>query len=338
MRLSTAARSAICGPRRRKGTGVTELADRLVVVVGGSGFIGRYLVEELARAGARVRVVVRSPERASALKPLAGLGRIEIVAGDVARAATIAPAFAHADAGVNLVGILDERSGQRFAAVQADGAKNVAEAAAGCAAFVHVSAIGADAASPAEYARTKAAGEAAVKAAVPHATILRPSLVFGPEDGFINRFAGLAKSAPVIPVVAGGTRFQPVYVVDLARAIVAALAAPDRYGGETFSIGGPRVYELRDIIAWIAREIRVDKSLIEVPPAAARLLGRAGDFLPFMPMTSGQYAMLQSDNVAPPPGLAAFGIDPTPLEAVAPAYLERYRTSGRFHRDGDRIQ
>jgi len=316
---------------------MTALADRVVVVVGGSGFIGRYLVQELARAGARVRVVVRSVERAGSLKTLGGLGQIEIVGGDIARPVTIAPAFAHADAGVNLVGILDERSGQKFAAVQSGGAAAVAAAAsaAGVGAFVHVSAIGANAKSGAEYARTKAAGEAAVLAALPHATILRPSLVFGPEDQFINRFAALAKSSPVVPVVAGATRFQPVYVVDVARAIVAALADPARFGGETFELGGPRVYAFRDIIAWIMREIRVDKPLIEVPPFAAKLMGRAGDVIPFMPMTSGQYIMLQSDNVAAPPGLAAFGIEPTPLEAIAPAYLERYRTSGRFHRDAE---
>ncbi len=312
-----------------------SLAGRLVVVVGGSGFVGRYLVQELARADARIRIVVRSPERANFLKPLGKLGQIEIVAGDVTDAESVAAAFHHADAGVNLVGILDERAGQKFARVQAGGAAAVAKAAAtaGVAAFVQVSAIGADAGSGAEYARTKAAGEGAVLAALPRATIIRPSLVFGPEDQFINRFAALARTSPIMPVVAGNTRFQPVYVVDLARAIVAALTDPARYGGQTFELGGPRVYAFRDIIAWIMREIRVDKPLIEVPPFAARMMGRAGDVLPFVPMTSGQYVMLQSDNVAAPPGLAAFGIDPTPLEAVAPAYLERYRTSGRFHRD-----
>ena len=312
-----------------------SLTDRLVVVIGGSGFVGRYLVQELAHAGARIRVVVRSPERAAFLKPLAALGQIEIVAGDVTNPASIAAAFVHATDGVNLVGILDERAGQKFARVQADGAATVARAAAaaGVTAFVQISAIGADAASPAEYARTKAAGEAAVTAALPHATILRPSLVFGPEDKFINRFAALAKQLPVVPVVAGATRFQPVYVIDLARAIVAALGDPATFGGKTFELGGPKVYAFRDIIAWIMRQIRVDKALVEVPPFAAQAMGRAGDFLPFVPMTSGQYAMLQSDNVAAAPGLAAFGIDPTPLEAIAPDYLVRYRTGGRFHKD-----
>lgn len=311
------------------------LFDRLVVVTGGSGFVGRYLVQALAKADARIRVVVRIPENANFLKPLGKLGQIEIVGGDVTSAASMAAAFTHADAGVNLVGILDERSGQKFDRVQAEGAGNVARAAAGAGvrAFVQVSAIGADAGSSAGYARTKAAGEAAVTAAIPAATIVRPSLVFGPEDQFINRFAALAKASPVVPIVAGDTRFQPVYVKDLADAIVAAIADPGRYGGQVFELGGPRVYHFRDIIAWIMAEIRVTKAAVEVPPAAAKLMGRAGDFLPFMPMTSGQWTMLQTDNVTRGPGFDAFGITPVPLEAVAPAYLERYRTAGRFHRD-----
>lgn len=310
--------------------------DRLVVIVGGSGFVGRYLVQELARTGTRLRIVTRTPEKAMFLKPLGALGQIQIVAGDVGDPRSITAAFRGADGGVNLVGILDERSGQKFARVQAEGAGNIARAAAAAAVsrFVQVSAIGADATSPAEYARTKAAGEAAVTAAMPHATIVRPSLVFGPEDQFINRFAALAKSPlPLVPVIAGGVRFQPVFVVDVARAIVAALADPVKFGGKTFELGGPKVYQFRSLIAWILREIRSTKAMVEVPDAVARAMGRAGDVLPFVPMTSGQFAMLQSDNVAAPPGLAAFGIDPAPLEAVAPAYLERYRTGGRFHRE-----
>lgn len=322
------------------GTPMTDgsLIDRLVVVAGGSGFVGRYLVQELVRAGARVRVVVRTPENANFLKPLGGLGQIEIVAGSITDPRAMTAAFAHADAGVNLVGILDERAGQKFARVQADGAANVARAAAaaGVTAFVQVSAIGADAGSKAEYASTKAAGEAAVSAALPHATVLRPSIVFGPEDQFINRFAAMAKGPlPVVPVVAGDTKFQPVFVVDVAKAIVAALADPATFGGRTFELGGPRVYAFRDIIAWILREIRSPKSMVEVPALAAKLMGRAGDVVPLVPMTSGQYEMLQSDNVAGGTGFDAFGIVPVPLEAVAPAYLERYRTGGRFHRDAE---
>ena len=309
--------------------------DRLVVVVGGSGFLGRYVVQELAATGDRLRIVVRRPEAAAFLKPLVALGQAQIVAGNVADAASMMRAFDGATAGVNLVGILAETGRQTFAAVQADGAGNAARAAAaaGVEAYVQMSAIGASATSGARYAHTKAAGEAAVLAALPHATVLRPSVVFGPEDQFINRFAALGKALPVVPVVAGGTRFQPVYVVDVAKAVVAALGDPARFGGQTFELGGPRIYAFRDIIAWILREIRVKKSLVEVPAFAAKLMARAGDVVPGAPMTSDQYVMLQSDNVAHADGLAALGIAATPLEAIAPQYLERYRSGGRFHRE-----
>ena len=309
--------------------------DGLVVIVGGSGFVGRYLVQELAHTDVRIRVVVRRPEAAAYLKPLGALGQVQIVQGDVRDAARLASVFEHATAGVNLVGILAEAGKQTFAAVQAAGAGNVARAAAeaGVGAFVQVSAIGASAKSGARYAQTKAAGEAAVLAALPHATILRPSIVFGPEDQFINRFAALAKALPAVPVVAGDTKFQPVYVLDVAKAIVAALSDPERFGGQLFELGGPRVYTFRDIIAWIMREIRVAKLMIEVPPFAAKLMARAGDIVPGAPMTTDQWTMLQSDNTAAGDGLAALGIAATPLEAIAPQYLERYRTGGRFHRE-----
>jgi len=307
----------------------------LVTVVGGSGFVGRYVVQELVAAGARVRVAVRRPNQAVALKPLGGVGQIQLIAADVRDPRSMAAAMHGADAAVNLVGILVEGGGRTFAGIQARGAGTVARGAAeaGAAAFVQVSAIGADAASPSAYGRSKAEGEAAVLAAFPCATILRPSLIFGPEDAFINRFAALAKAAPVMPVVAGGTRFQPVYVVDVARAIVAALGDPARYGGRTFALGGPEVYTMRGLLTWIMREIRVDKPMIDVPAFAAKLMGRAGDTLPFLPITTDQYKMLQRDNVvdAGAPGLDAFGIAATPMEAVAPGYLQRYREFGRFN-------
>lgn len=309
--------------------------DGLVVIVGGSGFVGRYVVQELARTGVRMRVVVRTPEAAAFLRPLGAVGQIQLVGGNVSDAAGLGRAFENATAGVNLVGILAESGKQRFDAVQAKGAGNVARAAAaaGVAAFVQVSAIGADAASPARYAQTKAAGEAAVHAALPHATILRPSIIFGPEDQFINRFAQLARTLPVVPVVAGATRFQPVYVLDVAQAVAAALADPAQFGGKIFELGGPTRYAFREIIAWILREIRVGKPLVEVPALIAKAMARAGDFVPGAPMTFDQWTMLQTDNIATGPGLAAFGISPTPLESVAPRYLERYRSGGRFHRD-----
>ena len=311
--------------------------DGLAVVVGGAGFVGRYLVQALAAAGTRVRVVGRNPDAAAFLKPLGGLGQIQIVRGDVRDSAALARAFDGATAGVNLVGILAESGAQRFDAVQAKGAGNVARAAAaaGVSAFVQVSAIGADARAAAGYARTKAAGEAAVLAALPHATIVRPSIIFGREDQFINRFAGLAALLPVLPVIAPRTRFQPVYVLDVAHAIVAALGDPARFGGKTYSLGGPRAYSMHDLLAWIVAEMRPGKRLVDVPDGIAALMAKLGSFVPGAPMTEDQWRMLQSDNVVPDsaPGLAELGIAATPLESIALAYLERYKTGGRFHRD-----
>ncbi|QXQ05590.1 complex I NDUFA9 subunit family protein [Sphingosinicellaceae bacterium] len=311
--------------------------DGLVVVVGGGGFVGRYLVQVLAKTGVRIRVVSRNPEGASFLKPLGGLGDIQIVRGNVRDAASMARAFDGATAGVNLVGILAEGGSQRFDAVQARGAGTVAEAArnAGVAAFVQVSAIGADANSPAGYARTKAAGEAAVLKALPHATIVRPGIVFGREDQFINRFAALTAQLPVVPVVAGKTRFQPVYVLDVAHAIAAALADPAKFGGQVYSLGGPRIYSFREILTWIRDQVRPGKTLLDIPDAAAALMAKLGNFVPGAPMTQDQWLMLQRDTVVVPGdlGLADLGIEATPMESIAPAYLERYKTGGRFHRD-----
>lgn len=312
--------------------------DDLIVIVGGSGFIGRYLVQELARTGRRMRIVTRDPQTALFLKPLGGLGQIQPVAGNIRDAAAMARAFEGASAGVNLVGILGESGSQSFAGVQAEGAAHVARAAAatGVASFVQMSAIGADPASPSAYGRTKAEGEAAVRAALPHATVLRPSLVFGSDDGFTNRFAAMATNTPaMVPVVAGGTRFQPAYVLDVARAAAAALCDPARHGGQVYSLGGPRIYALRELIAWIAAQVRCTKPLVELPDAAAAAMARIGSFVPGAPLTWDQWQMLQSDNVVPAgaPGFADFGIDPVPLEAVAPTWLVRYRSGGRFHRD-----
>ena len=311
--------------------------DGLVVVVGGGGFIGRYLVQVLAKTGVRIRVVARSPESASFLKPLGALGQIQIVPGNVRDARSLARAFDGATAGVNLAGILAESGAQKFQSVQAAGAHSVAEAGrdAGVAAFVHVSAIGADGRSPAGYARTKAAGEKAVLEALPHATIIRPGIVFGREDQFINRFAGLTAQLPVVPVVAGNTRFQPVYVLDVAQGIAAALADPAAHGGKTYSLGGPKAYSFREILAYIRDQVRPQKSLVEVPDAAASLMASLGSYLPFAPMTKDQWLMLQRDTVVEPGDLtlADLGIEATPLESIAPAYLDRYKTGGRFHRD-----
>ncbi len=304
-----------------------------ITVIGGSGFIGRYVVQELARHGYRLKIAVRNAQAALFLKPLGGLGQIEVIGADIRSDADMARAFHGSAAGINLVGILAEGGGQRFDAVQAEGAGRAARAAAaaGATAFVQMSAIGADPASPSAYGRSKAAGETAVRAAMPGATILRPSIVFGPEDQFFNRFAALAGIAPAMPVIAGATRFQPVHVLDVAFAAVAALADPTA-AGVTYELGGPRIYSFRELLAFIVRETGRTIPLVEVPNGFARLLARAGDFLPFLPMTSDQLAMLGRDNVCDggAPGLADLGITATPVEAIVPAMLTRFRKGGRF--------
>lgn len=308
-------------------------ADALVTVIGGAGFIGRYIVQELARSGARIRVVSRNPDSALFLKPLGGLGQIQLIGGDVRSDTAMAKAFDGATAGINLVGILDEKGGQKFADIQARGAERAARAAAaaGVTAYVQMSAIGADAASAIPYARTKGQGEQAVLAALPTATVLRPSIVAGPEDQFFNRFATMARLAPALPVICGDTRFQPVFVRDVAEAAVAALSR-DEARGRTYELGGPDTPTFRQILAMINRETGYDRSLWEVSDFSAGLLARMGDLLPFMPMTSDQLAMLKKDNVvaAGMPGLGDLGVVPTPLSAFVPRMLQRYRKGGRF--------
>ena len=310
--------------------------DRLITVVGGSGFIGRYVVQELAKQGVRLRVVVRDAHRALFLKPLGGLGQIQIVAGDLRDRAALDAAMRGADGAINLVGILAEGGGATFESVQARGAANVAQAAAaaGVGALVHVSAVGADRDSRSDYARTKGEGEAAVRAAFPAATIIRPSIVFGPEDQFINRFAALSRGLPLLPVVAGDTRFQPVYVLDVARAIAAAVTDPAQYGGRTFELGGPKTYKFRDLIAWIQQQTLTGKPMFDLPDGVASFMAQLGSILPGAPLTYDQYLMLKRDTVVADgaEGLGAFGINPTPLEAIAPTYLVRYRKHGRFNR------
>lgn len=314
--------------------------QRLVTIVGGSGFIGRVLVERLARRGERLRVAVRNRARAMRLKPLADVGQIEIRAADLLDPPTLAAAMEGADAAVNLVGILAPSGRYGFEAVQAEGAGAAARAAAaaGVRAYAHVSAIGADPASPSAYGRSKAEGERQVRAAIPSAAILRPSLVFGPDDGFTNRFAALIASAPVVPVIAGDTRFQPVYVVDVADAIIAALdrqfeGLAQTASGETYALGGPDIMTMREILRFLAHATGHAKPFVEVPDAAARLIASFG-WLPGAPLTMDQYRMLGRDNVADPslPGLAELGITPTALAAAAPQWLERYRPGGRFAR------
>lgn len=308
----------------------------LVTVIGGSGFLGRYVVQQLAKAGHRVRVAVRHPELAQFLKPLGAVGQIQIVQANVRYPTSIARVVAGSDAVVNLVGILYPSGHQTFDHVQAEGAQTIADAAqaAHVKTLVHVSAIGADAQSPAHYARTKGVGEAHVRAAFPAATILRPSVVFGPEDGFFNRFAGLAQIAPIMPVICGDSRFQPVYVGDIAAAIAKAVEKPADFASRTFELGGPRVWAFRDLLKYILKEIRIDRPLVEIPLPLARLKAAFLGLLPRPLLTLDQVKLLARDNVvsAGVPGFEAFGIAPTPVEAVVPNYLVTYRPHGQFNR------
>jgi NADH dehydrogenase len=308
--------------------------DRVVAIVGGSGFVGRALVERLAKRGWRIRVAVRNRARAMRLKVLADLGQIDFLAADVTRPETLAPAMAGADWAVNLVGILASSGRYGFGAVQAEGAGAVARAAAaaGVKAFAHVSAIGADPASDSAYGRTKGEGEAAVRAGFPCAAILRPSLIFGEDDGFTNRFAGLIAALPVVPVIAPATRFQPVFVGDVADAILASLERQETGRcAETFELGGPDILTMRAINEWLAAATGHTKPIVDVPDFGARILAGLGS-LPGAPLTEDQYRMLQRDNVvaAGAMGLAELGIAPTSLAAAAPQWLERYRRGGRF--------
>lgn len=306
-------------------------SPRLVTVFGGGGFIGRYVCEALLKSGTRVRVAQRNPKQAYFLQPLAGMSQLDIVRANVTNPASVAAAVDGADAVINLVAIM----GGRMEAVNAEGAGHVAKAAksAGAQTLVHISAIGASPDGASLYSRSKGHGEAAVRAAFAGATIVRPSLVFGPEDQLTNRFAGLLAMLPLYPVIAPKTRFQPVYVRDLAQAIAAAVLESAKYRGKIYEIGGPEVMTMRELTHRIGVAAGQTTELVDMPDFAAGLLSRFG-FLPGAPLTRDQWVSLQSDNVvgSTATGLAAFGIDPVPLMAVAPEWLGRFREGGRFAR------
>lgn len=302
------------------------MKDKLVTVIGGGGFLGRYVVRDLLGAGARVRIAERDPRRALFLKPQGGLGQTQFVACDVTRPDTLGRAVQGCDAVVNLAGSFADPDG-----VQARGAGHVARAAAdaGVSSVVQISAIGADAEGESNYARSKGEGEAAARAAFPAVTIMRPSILFGREDAFINRFARMM-ALPVVPVVRPDVRFQPVFVGDVAAAISRVLAQPENFGGRTFELGGPDIMTMAELFRWIAGHVGRRPTFVDMPDAAARLLAR----LPGSPMSWDQWLMLQHDNVADGEGdLSALGVAPTPLDAVAPGWLVQYRRNGRFAKD-----
>ena len=299
----------------------------LITVFGGSGFIGRYVVQRLAARGERIRVAIRRPVEAEFLRPLGDVGQVVPWQANVRDERSVAAAVAGADAVVNLVGLLYETGRQSFDAVHAEGAMRVARAAAGAGVkhLVHLSAIGADLESSAAYARTKAQGEAGVRAAFPHAVILRPSIVFGPEDQFFNRFASLARVLPVLPLIGGGhTRFQPVYAGDVALAVVAALSGAEQ---PVYELGGPRLYSFRELMEYILQVIERHRLLLPLPFAVARFEAFFLELLPKPLLTRDQVELLRHDNVVASgmPDLAALGIEATAVDAIVPTYLRRFR-------------
>jgi NADH dehydrogenase len=312
------------------------MTRRLITVFGGSGFIGRHLVRRLARAGDRVNVAVRHVEEAKFLKPMGDVGQVTPVRASLTDPAMIASALAGADAVVNLVGILYERGQQSFEAIHHEGAARLAAAAkaAGARRFVQISAIGADLESDSAYQQSKARGEHAVRAAFPESVILRPSVVFGPEDDFFNRFGALALMAPVLPLIGGGhTRFQPVYVGDVADAIMKALDDPAT-SGKLYELGGPRVYSFRALMEFLLGQIGRKRLLVPLPFAIASIQAFFMELLPKPLLTRDQVIMLRHDNVvsADALGLVDLGIVPTAVEAIVPSYLDRFSRGGRFKR------
>ncbi len=312
-----------------------DLSGKLVVVMGGSGFVGRHLAQELLSRGARLRVVSRNPERAGVLKPLGNLGQVQLLRGDVTRPAALPQLLAGADAVVNLIGTF----GGDLDAVMGRGAGTLAAVAkaAGAQAFVQISAIGADAAGPAAYARAKAAGEAAVLAAFPGATVLRPSVLFGPDDTFINMFAGLAASLPVLPVFGPAAQFQPLFVDDLALAICAALEDAGKHGGKTYELGGPEMVTMGELNRRVAAAAERKPILVELPDAASAAFATLTGWLPFAPLTRQQWSLLKAGNVASDklPGIKELGVTPRAMGLFLDKWLVRYRKHGRF---ADRVK
>ena len=314
--------------------------QKLVTIFGGSGFVGRYIARRMAKAGWRVRVAVRRPNEAHFVRVYGSVGQVEPVFANIRDDASVAAALSGADVVINCVGILSESGRNKFDAVQAEGPGRIARlaAAAGVARMVQISAIGADEDSDSEYARTKAAGEAAVKAYMPNAVILRPSIVFGPEDQFFNRFAGMASMIPVLPVVGPKTKFQPVWVDDVAAAAV--MAAEGRAKPGTYELGGPQVATFRELMQTMLGVIRRRAMIVTIPFFAARIMAGALDVAQFVTgglltnstLTRDQVANLARDNVVSEgvPGFAALGIKPTAMEAVLPDYLWRFRPSGQY--------
>ncbi|MEP5760884.1 MAG: complex I NDUFA9 subunit family protein [Litoreibacter sp.] len=312
--------------------------SKLVTIFGGSGFVGRYIARRLAKEGWRVRVAVRRPNEAIFVKPYGAVGQVEPVFCNIRDDASVAQVLQGADAAVNCVGLISETGKNTFKNIQADGAERIARLSAemGLGSLVHISAIGADAASDSNYQRTKAEGEAGILRHFPTAMILRPSIVFGQEDGFFNRFASMTRFGPILPVIGADTKFQPVYVDDVARAAVMGVNGD---AGGMFELGGPAVSTFRELMAQMLTEIRRRRLVVNIPFFAASLMGRGFDLMSKLtggliaaPVTRDQVRNLSEDNTvsSDAKSLADLGISPTSIEVILPDYLWRFRPSGQY--------
>lgn len=314
-------------------------SETLITIFGGSGFLGRHVVRALAPLGYRIRVAVRRPDLAGHLQPLGRVGQIHAVQANLRHPASVEAALQDASIAINLVGILFQRGRQRFTDVQARGAETVARAtAARGARLIHVSAIGADPESTAAYARSKAAGEQAVLAAVPEAVIFRPSIIFGPDDAFFNKFAALARMSPVLPLIGGGhTRFQPVFGGDVGAAIAKAVTGETK-PGTIYELGGPEVFSFKELMEFILKTTDRRRMLVPVPFWAAKLKAQFLQYLPTPLLTPDQVELLRYDNVVSSEAqnegrtLEGLGLEPRAVETIVPSYLWRFRKSGQFCR------
>lgn len=316
------------------------LRDEIITVFGGSGFVGRHVVRALAKAGYRVRVATRRPHLAQDLRVMGVVGQVQLVQANIRVPSSVERALEGTQGVVNLVGVLNENGRQSFARLHAQGAKTIAELAAqaGISRMIQVSAIGADENSASRYARTKAAGEQAVLKALPGATILRPSIIFGTDDGFFNRFGAMARFAPALPLFGGGkSRFQPVFAGDVAEAVVAAYESADAQG-KTYELGGPGVYTFAELMRFILDETCRPRFLLPLPWAAGSVIASLSELIAVLPiveplLTRDQLVQLKSDNVVAENALtlADLGVTPETVESIVPAYLERYRRYGQFH-------
>jgi len=311
-----------------------DLSQKTIAVIGGTGFVGRAVVEQLAATGARILVLARNSERAKQLKVFGAVGQISAVAGNALRDEDLASVIAPADMVVNLVGILAPSGRQTFAGLQAELPGRIGQMASqyGVESIVHLSAIGASLKSPSLYARTKAEGERALLRQYSQATILQPSVIFGPADGLFSRFGQMAMLAPALPLIGGGRNLmQPVFVGDVARAVVAALQSPDTQG-RIYQLGGPNCYSFAELMRFILSSIQRQRMLVSVPFALMAIPAFFAGFLPNPPLTNDQLKLLKTDNICTKsaPGLAELGITPTSIEAIVPEYLAVFRPGGRF--------